>query len=490
MSQICQIIVECPSNASPLPKGAAFDWGGALPQIVELLKENAGLKMQSPDELRTLSLEIFERPDVLAILVSAFSSGLTRDTAWNLDGVGDSDLDGYITAASVYKRGVATSKNQTFTQKHVAQPQASKTYNINIVKRIEDCFEFHSKNDLVVVDQSVASYFSTKVPSNSLIMEFSEAVKNIQMLARVMSKIRAHCRSTEGKDFVVHVVGGGVAGDIVGMATGLLGLKTHYVPTTLLAMVDSSVGGKVGVNFEPWGKNQVGLFHNPVCVSVCLAWLETLPEDEFRAGLAEGLKHALLAGDLVLWSQLVECAKNGPSSITPQMLSKVIQVKVDVVSRDPLEHGERAILNFGHTLAHVIESMAIKKHQKILHGECVAVGMLLALSLSKKYFKMQADSLVADLFRSGILPCKERLMAIFGPMSDFDKNRAEILKLILADKKAKADSAVRFVLLEAPGRVARGTGGEWAIALNTEDVWSDICQTLTALTEKHESLRN
>ena len=484
MSQIFQIVVESPSDAPPLLKGTAFDWGAQLPQMAGLLRENPCLKMNSPDDLRTLSLEIFERPNVLAILVSAFSRGLTRDTPWNLDGVSDIDLSCYIEAARVYKRGVATTKNQIITQKHRPQAPGSSAYKINVVKRIEDCFEFHSKNDLVVVDQSVENYFSKKLPAKSLIMKFSEAGKNIQTLANVISKIREHCQTADVKDFVVHVVGGGVAGDIVGMATGILGLKTHYVPTTLLAMVDSSVGGKVGVNFEPWGKNQIGLFHNPVGVSVCLAWLETLPEDEFRAGLAEGLKHALLTGDLDLWKQLIDCATKDFSFITPEMLSKVIQVKVDVVSRDPLEHGERAILNFGHTLAHVIEAMAIKRNQKILHGECVAVGMVHALIISKKYFKMQADSLVADLLRSGILPTKERLAGIFGPMADFDKNRNDILKLLLADKKAKADSAVRFVLLKDPGHVARGVGGEWTVVLNAQDVWRDICQTLGALAEK------
>jgi 3-dehydroquinate synthase len=465
MSQICQIIVESRSDASPLRTGAAFDWGDQLPQTAGLLGENPGLKMQGPVDLRTLSLEIFERPNVLAILVSAFSRGLTRDTAWNLDGVCDTELPCYIEAARVYKRGVATTKNQIITQTH--RPQAP-AFN---------------------VDQSVANYFSKKLPATSLIMKFSEAGKNIHTLADVMSKIRKHRQTTDGKDFVVRVVGGGIAGDIVGMAAGLLGLKTHYVPTTLLAMVDSSVGGKVGVNFEPWGKNQIGLFHDPIGVSVCLAWLETLPEDEFRAGLAEGLKHALLIGDLDLWKQLIDCATKDFSSITPDILSKVIQVKVDVVSRDPLEHGERAILNFGHTLAHVIEAMAIKKNHKILHGECVAVGMVHALIISKKYFEMHADPLVEDLLRSRILPSKERLAGIFGPISDFDKNRNDILKLLMADKKAKADSAVRFVLLKAPGHVARGAGGEWAVLLNTDEVWRDVCETLGALTEKIEPLR-
>jgi 3-dehydroquinate synthase len=239
-------------------------------------------------------------------------------------------------------------------------------------------------------------------------------------------------------------------------------------------MVDSSVGAKVGINFEPYGKNQIGLFHNPIGVSVCSDWLKTLPAEEFRAGISEGLKHALLAGDLALWNQLIDCVKWDVRSLPADLLAKIIQVKVDVVTRDPWELGERAILNFGHTLGHAIESMALKKRINILHGECVAFGMLHALRLSKKYFSMQADSFIEGILRSGILPSKEKLSAILGPTPELENNRQDILNLLLADKKSKADNLVRFVLLKAPGVVARGTDGSWTIPFKPVDVWIDM----------------
>jgi len=334
---------------------------------------------------------------------------------------------------------------------------------------------------LIIVDQSVSKIFAHKIPRHAAVLEFSEVNKNIQNLASLVSRLRAHRNSTGVRDFTVYVVGGGVVGDLVGMAAGLQGLKTHYVPTTLLAMVDSSVGGKVGVNFEPWGKNQIGLFHNPAAVSVCLEWLKTLPREEFKSGLAEALKHALLSGDLKLWATLLECTKTDVPNVSAETLAKVVQVKVDIVARDPLEMGERAVLNFGHTLGHVIESMALKKGLRMPHGQCVAVGMLHALRLSKKYFGMHADEFIDGLLQSGILPGKELLIGLLGVSSNFEKMRDEITGLLLADKKSKSDSSIRFVLLKAPGEIARVPNDAWSVACKPDDAWEDICQTFMFL---------
>jgi len=481
MSRICQITVDCPQVAPAWPAGKAFSWMGQSSQFAETSGGISGVKTQSTDDLQALSLEIFGRPNVLSILMWAFSNGLTRDTVWNLDGISDNDLDCYKTAARVYKRGVPTSGTHTVLRSESGQGTVQKNYEINFVDKIEVCFASFSKNDLIVVDQIISNIFTDKVPHNVLVLEFSEANKNIQTLASLVSRLRAHRNSTGVRDFTIYVVGGGVAGDLVGMAAGLLGLKTHYVPTTLLAMVDSSVGGKVGVNFEPWGKNQIGLFHNPVAVSVCLEWLKTLPREEFKAGLAEALKHALLSGDLKLWATLLECAKTDVPNVSAETLAKVVQVKVDIVARDPLEMGERAILNFGHTLGHVIESIALKKGLRIPHGQCVAVGMLHALRLSKKYFGMHADMLIDGILRSGILPSKDSLANIFGSDSDIDDNRDEIISLLLADKKSKADHRVRFVLLKSPGQIARGPDGTWTVWFKPEDAWKDIFQTFMFL---------
>jgi 3-dehydroquinate synthase len=481
MSRICQITVDCPQVAPAWPAGKAFNWMGQSTQFAETSGGISGVKTQSTDALHALSLEIFGRANVLSILMHAFSNGLTRDTVWNLDGISKSDLDCYLMAAMVYKRGVTTSGTHTAHKTESGQGIVQKNYEINFVDKIEDCFASFSKNDLITVDQSVSKLFAHKIPNHAVVLEFSEANKSIESLASLVSTLRAHRNSTGARDFTVYVVGGGVAGDLVGMAAGLLGLKTHYVPTTLLAMVDSSVGGKVGVNFEPWGKNQIGLFHNPVAVSVCREWLKTLPREEFKAGLAEALKHALLLGDLKLWATLLECAKTDVPNVSAETLAKVVQVKVDIVARDPLEMGDRVILNFGHTLGHVIESMALKRGHKLTHGQCVAVGMLHALRLSKKYFGMQTDIFIAGIMQSGILPSKESLVNIFGSDSDLDDHRDEIISLLLADKKSKSDSSIRFVLLRAPGEIARVPDDGWSVSFKPDDAWEDICKTLNIL---------
>jgi 3-dehydroquinate synthase len=454
---------------------------GQSSQFAEISGRISGVKTQSTDALRELSLEIFGRPNVLSILLRAFSHGLTRDTVWNLDGISKSDLDCYLMAAMVYKRGVPTSGTPTVHKTESGQGTVQKNYAINFVDNIEECFASFAKNDLIIVDQSVSKVFAHKIPHQAVVLEFSEASKSIEALASLVSTLRVHHTSAGVQDFTVHVVGGGVAGDLVGMAAGLLGLKTHYVPTTLLAMVDSSVGGKVGVNFEPWGKNQIGLFHNPAAVSVCREWLKTLPTEEFKAGLAEALKHALLSGDLKLWATLLECAKTDVPNVSAETLAKVVQVKVDIVARDPLETGERVILNFGHTLGHVIEAMALKKGLRIPHGQCVAVGMLHALRLSKKYFGMHADEFIDGLLQSEILPGKELLMELLGASSDFEKMRDDVIGLLLADKKAKSDSSIRFVLLRAPGEIARVPDDAWSVAFKPRDVWEDTCQTFNFL---------
>ncbi len=452
-----QIIINTPLEALEEPSREAFCWSG------DDSKRN--------DSTGQLSSEIFQNGNVLSILARAFFHGLTRDVIWNLDGIVQDDIDAYIKAARIYKRGVAVSRNGVI--EHHGRSRAT-SYVIDFSVSIKDCFKTLSKNDLIIVDQNVSQQIPRDLLSKVVTYKFSESSKNLQTLAQVIVKLREHVTAMKTSDFVVSVVGGGVAGDVVGMAAGLLGLKTHYVPTTLLAMVDSSVGGKVGVNFEPWGKNQIGLFHNPIGVSICTEWLKTLPAAEFRAGIAEGLKHAMLTGDLGLWRDLLDCAKRGVRDLSAEMLAKVIQVKVDVVSRDPLESGERAILNFGHTWGHVIESMALKKGVSVLHGECVAAGMVHALRLSKKYFAMPADSFIEELLRSGVLPSKKKLLAILGSTSELEKNRAEILDLLLADKKSKADHLVRFVLLKAPGVVARGTDGSFTIPFKPEDAWKDF----------------
>src|SRR6185436_15778596 len=178
-------------------------------------------------------------------------------------------------------------------------------------------------------------------------------------------------------------LGGGVIGDLAGFvaATYLRGIPFVQVPTTLLAQVDSSVGGKVGVNLKA-GKNLVGAFHQPRLVVCDLQTLRTLPSREFRAGLAEVIKYGVIY-DAALFESLeqhmAKVLKQEPTALA-RIVARCCQIKAEVVSQDETESGLRAILNFGHTIGHAIE--AISGYGKFLHGEAISIGQVAAARIS------------------------------------------------------------------------------------------------------------
>ena len=234
---------------------------------------------------------------------------------------------------------------------------------------------------------------------------------------------------------VIIALGGGVIGDSVGFAaaTYLRGLPFVQVPLSLLAMVDASVGGKVGVNL-PQGKNLVGAFKQPEFVLVDTDALRTLPEGERRSGLAEVIKHGLIAND----SELLNPANFG--ELSPAFVARAIKVKIDVVIRDPFEQNERAFLNLGHTFAHAIEAVSDYTWR---HGEAVAVGLIGAARLSHLFGLCSAHlpAQVESIVRATGLPTSYR---------DFD---AELLRAAMDTDKKRQHNKIRFVLLRAPGEL-------------------------------------
>ncbi len=231
---------------------------------------------------------------------------------------------------------------------------------------------------------------------------------------------------------VVIALGGGVIGDTAGFAAAsyLRGLPFVQVPTSLLAMVDSSVGGKTGVNL-PQGKNLVGAFKQPELVVIDTDTLKTLPDAERLAGLAEAIKHGLLADP-----SLLDPAQYAEP--TPDFVARAVQVKINVVEEDPYEHNIRAFLNLGHTFAHAIETVS---HYEWRHGEAVAVGLVGALRLSHLHGLCDAElpERVEKLLRETGLPTSYR-----------DYAPADLRAAMNADKKRK-DKRVRFVLLKGIG---------------------------------------
>jgi 3-dehydroquinate synthase len=235
----------------------------------------------------------------------------------------------------------------------------------------------------------------------------------------------------------VVVLGGGVVGDTAGFvaATYMRGVRLVQVPTSLLAMVDSSVGGKVGVDL-PQGKNLVGAFKQPEQVLIDPEALQTLPEREWRCGLAEVLKHGLLADPALL--EMASCSQhNAPA--TAELVRRAVQVKVDVVQQDPFEQNIRAHLNLGHTFAHAVEQVSGYRWP---HGEAVGVGLLAAARLSY-HLNLCAVSLpeqVETILNDAHLPLR------------LDNLDPQALYAAMATDKKWQNGRSRFVLLRGIGQ--------------------------------------
>jgi len=248
---------------------------------------------------------------------------------------------------------------------------------------------------------------------------------------------------------VLFALGGGVVGDMTGFAAAcyMRGVPFVQVPTTLLAQVDSSVGGKTGIN-HPMGKNMIGAFYQPQLVVCDLSTLDTLPQRELSAGLAEVIKYGPIA-DMAFMEWLEEgldALLARDKTALAHAVRRCCEIKAWVVGQDEREAGLRAILNFGHTFGHAIE--AGMGYGVWLHGEGVGAGMVMAAELSQR-LGLVDSSFVARLralvLRAG-LPLR-------GPVLDASDNAGRYLELMRVDKKAEAGE-IRFVVIDGPGRAA------------------------------------
>ena len=273
-----------------------------------------------------------------------------------------------------------------------------------------------------------------------------EKSKNLRLVHDCYEQLAAH--RLERKSFIV-ALGGGVIGDLAGFvaATYLRGLAFVQVPTTLLAHVDSSVGGKVGVNLKA-GKNLVGAFHQPKVVLCDLDALKTLPEREFRSGLAEVIKYGIIY-DATLFEQLErelpKLLKRDLKALEP-VIARCCEIKADVVSHDETESGLRAILNFGHTIGHGLE--AISSYGRYLHGEAISIGQVAAAELSTKLAGLPGEHVarVRTLFERAGLPVRVKLNAT---------QRKNLFAAMRLDKKVSGGE-IKFVLAKNIGSVVWG----------------------------------
>lgn len=271
-----------------------------------------------------------------------------------------------------------------------------------------------------------------------------EAYKDWQTLNRIFDLLLE--RGCDRKT-VLYALGGGVVGDMTGFAAAsyMRGIPFVQVPTTLLAQVDSSVGGKTAIN-HPLGKNMIGAFYQPLRVICDLDTLNTLPERELSAGLAEVIKYGPIA-DMALLDWLernMDALRAREMPALAYAVQRSCEIKARVVGQDEREAGLRAILNFGHTFGHAIE--AGLGYGAWLHGEAVGCGMVMAAMLSQRL------GLVDQAFVQRLRALIERAgLPVVGPALDEQNNAGRYLELMRVDKKAEAGE-IKFVVIEAPGK--------------------------------------
>lgn len=315
---------------------------------------------------------------------------------------------------------------------------------------------------LVVTQSSVAHHYLSifrsaltssykKLQWDEVFLKEGEAHKTLSAWETVLNALitKKHERST-----TVLALGGGVVGDVAGFAAACYLRGVHYIqiPTTLMAQVDSSVGGKTAVNGLA-GKNLIGAFHQPQCVLVDVDTLKTLPEREYRAGLAEVIKYALIGdASFFVWiEQHQHAILAREEDVLIEMIYRCIEMKAAIVEQDEKETGIRSLLNFGHTFGHAIE--AAYSYEEVLHGEAVAMGMWMASRVSQKMGWLTAKEVLSIeqlLFSLGLFPFHKKLPSI-----------EKLLSHMKHDKKVSLGD-LYLILLERVGKAKKvNVNEEW-----------------------------
>jgi 3-dehydroquinate synthase len=323
-----------------------------------------------------------------------------------------------------------------------------------LLERVES--QFPGQKPFIITDQNLvdAGHIKTLLNGQDIpaytITPPGEASKHIQT---VVSILEAMEKAYLGRDSVVIAVGGGTVGDIAGFAASLFkrGVPVVQVPTTSLAQADSSVGGKTGVD-SSLSKNAYGIFWHPSSVFMDVDTISTLNDRDFRAGLVESIKHAMILDKAYFeyWEQNIEAILARDTQVLAELAFKNCQIKGHVVQIDPREENMRRILNYGHTIGHAVESAS---QLELLHGEAVAIGLIGAA-------RIELAMGIGDQTR---LDRTESLLKKLGVPMTIPSNIAgeTVLDLIKRDKKA-VDKWPKFVLISQLGQVHQ-KDGQWAV---------------------------
>lgn len=305
------------------------------------------------------------------------------------------------------------------------------------IEKFQRLVDSHSKT-FVLCDGNTVNYclplFFEKTRINDFVLieiPFGERNKNINTVQEIWKQL---IENHADRNSLLINLGGGCVSDIGGFAASCFkrGIDFINVPTTVLAMVDASVGGKTGVDFQGI-KNQIGTFAQPLAVLVLTEFTQTLPKREFVSGLGEILKYGFICNEYFLDAKL---------PLNPDFVKKAIEAKNAITKQDPTEHGIRKCLNFGHTVGHAIESLFVGTDTQLLHGEAVALGMLPALYLSEIY---------CGLDKKWTAIYKNIFTNLFDSVKITDLDLKSLLELMRHDKKNLGDE-IRFVLISEPGK--------------------------------------
>lgn len=346
--------------------------------------------------------------------------------------------------------------------RRIALPTYEVTVGAGILERLGDVVRdaAPAHGYAIVTDSNAGPAYAARVRdalgdrTAVLTVPAGESHKTRETWARVTDELFA---SRFGRDSTIIALGGGVIGDLAGFvaATFMRGVPFVQVPTTLLAMIDASVGGKTGVD-TPAGKNLVGAFHQPAAVVADLRSLGTLPAAQLRAGMAEAIKHGVIAdaayfdGVAAVAARIDELDTAGPAML--DLVARSVEIKADVVRRDEREAGMRKTLNFGHTIGHAVEHLS---GYSVLHGEAIAVGMVIESRIAELLGVAEPGTTarIQSLVREFGLP--DSLPARLSP--------DDVIASTHGDKKARAGRA-EYALPARIGAMAGESDG-WAVAV-------------------------
>ena len=335
-------------------------------------------------------------------------------------------------------------------------------------KRLEEFISSNSfSQTFVLVDENTKKHcyplVASLLPSHHIIeIKSGEENKTLGTCELIWNKLTAE--NADRKTLLINL-GGGVIGDLGGFAAGCYkrGIAFIQIPTTLLAMVDASVGGKTGIDFNGF-KNQIGLFNQPQAVFIYTPFLKTLNERELLSGFAEVIKHYLIA-DATAFKQLEDLNLKLETVDWNSIVERNVNIKSFIVEQDPHEQGIRKALNFGHTVGHAIETYFLKSgNKKLLHGEAIAVGMICESFISEKLNLITALELVSI---SQLLLYYFKLPQI--PQSSF----IEILQLMKQDKKNKGNQ-FHFTLLKGIGNYSIDNSVEESVIVESLNYYNRI----------------